>query len=324
MKILGISNPNFTGVTIATKANCTHYLPVPHMQSPGQMVPVIRSILNQKPDLMIVGGWSKGYLDMLRALHPDKTFPVVSVYHSSLFHGSFFGDDVYWREFERAQATGVTDILGFVQPQMAEYYQIVRKKKATAFVPHCFLPQKKVEAQETFNIGVFGDTEAWHKNVQGVYAVAKDFAERNPNCKVIRNFTTNSPHEEFLRVLAQCSVVIHASHLECYPNVIQECWVRGIPVISSPASDGLTIKNPLYPTDEFVLNSATDVMEIYRLLGMVHRNWEGASIAAFNHYKRLSELTTKYNDKLFSKIVEGYNHGIYDTTAFSEIFGGTY
>ena len=68
MRILGISNPNFLGVTIATQAICTDWLPAPHMNSPYEWQKLSSEIFHKGPDVVVVGGWSRGYLNLLQDL----------------------------------------------------------------------------------------------------------------------------------------------------------------------------------------------------------------------------------------------------------------
>lgn len=137
MKILGISNPSFIGVSNATKAHCTDWYGVPAVTVPGQAQNIAEAAFHYRPDLMIIGGWSPGYDSMLRELKRTRNFPILGIYHSTVFHGETFADDINWVSFEKSYRDGLMDLIGFVQPQTAEYYQKVRNSFAV-FVPHSF------------------------------------------------------------------------------------------------------------------------------------------------------------------------------------------
>lgn len=327
MKILGISNPDFLGVSIATQAICTNWLPVPHMTAPHEWRKLTSTIFHSNPEVLVVGGWSKGYTSLLTELRREghKDFPVLHVSHSTPFHGSFFHDD--WRapEFENAFKTGLVDLLGFVHPQTAEYYQKVRKTFAV-FVPHAFKPARQpVEKQSVFRIGILGSPQ-WYKNVEGALTVARDFEADHTHVELVTSAGLNKPHEAFLATLNSCSVLIHLSHLECYSNTVQEAWARGIPVITSPASSGLTRYNPLLDIKDkkilgcLELDSATDPVQLYQTLKLVKDGWDGYSNVIYHSYKNLAHRTASYLEGMFLRLVKDYPNREHDVGFFESPF----
>ena len=314
MKIVAISNPHFTGVTVATKAVCHEYVPAPHLTDAGQVMELARAIMLANPDVLVIGGWSKGYVELLQHIETKRNFPVVSVYHSSLFHGAAFADEIFWGQMERAYNSGLTDVMGYVQPQTAEYYQWIKRIPAV-WVPHTFPPQPQVSPSKVFRIGVFGGTANILKNCYGALLVAKDFAHKEGGCEVIAPATYDQPREFFLNTLRSCSMLIHLSHLECYSNTIQEAWASGIPVIMSLASNALTTENRLLTPDESTalsvnnLYSGTDAMELYRKMLSVQSTWRPQSDEIYSTYANLYARTRAYLDALFTQVCKDYRAG---------------
>lgn len=327
MKILGISNPDFLGVSVATQAICTDWLPVPHMTAPHEWRKLTSAIFHANPQVLVVGGWSKGYTSLLTELRREghKDFPVLHVSHSTPFHGSYFHDDWRLPEFESAFKTGIVDLLGFVHPQTAEYYQKVRKTFAV-FVPHAFTPARRpVEKQDIFRIGILGSPQ-WYKNVEGALTVARDFEADHARVELVTSAGLNKPREAFLATLSSCSVLIHLSHLECYSNTVQEAWARGIPVITSPASCGLTRFNPLLsPKDVKVLSgleldSGTDPIQLYRALKLVKDDWGSYSKEIYNSYQNLAANTSAYLGGVFTRLIKDYPNREHDVGFFESPF----
>lgn len=325
MKILGISNPSFTGVTVATRAICTDYFGIPHIQNIAHIKALVKTIQQVEPDLLVVGGWSQGYMELLADLQRVRNFPVIGIWHGTLFHGRVFNDEVYTLQLQQSHRRGEVDFLGFVQPQMAEYFQRV-KKIDSLFVPHFFAMQPKIQKGIRFRVGIFGGTENIFKNAYGSLQVTKDFIERTPHCEVLAPPDNGIKHPAFLDIMKTCSVLVHLSYLECYSNIIQEAWARGIPVITSPACDGLTTKNPLmkYVDNTVIkalqLSSGTDAMELYDRLTSVQENWMDYSDGVHSMYKELSKLNEQYLNTLFRRIVRGFREKRYDLAFAKNLF----
>lgn len=327
MKILGISNPAFSGVTVATRAICTEYMGVPHFQVRPQIGRIAEAIARQNPDLLLVGGWSTGYDELLSMLSRRRDFPVLSVYHSTVFHGSVFSDELYWKQFLLAKEHGHTDFIGFVQPQTAMYYHKIKKQLAL-FVPHFFKPESAAKNnKDVFRIGVFGGLNNYFKNTQGAFEVAHDYAKNVHGIGVVAPQEASQNREYFLRnTLEPCQLAIFISHLECYPNTVQECWARGIPVITSPACSGLIGENPLLnfvqkeALGELQLTCGTDAIELYGKITGAHVDWDRHSKVVHTIYKQLSHATETYVNQLFETLISGYQDRKYDTDFLTKPF----
>src|SRR5574343_1481675 len=140
MKVVGISNGNFNGVTVATQANCHEWVDVRHLDNVSRAQLTVRSILEKEPDVLLVGGWSKGYTFLLQDIRQRRYIPTIGCYHGSLYHGTVFNDDVHQNNWLRAHQHKLFDKIAFVDPRTACYYTHIRKIDA-AFLPHAFIPQ---------------------------------------------------------------------------------------------------------------------------------------------------------------------------------------
>jgi len=321
VKVLGISNPNFKGVSIATRATCTEYYPLPHIEHPGATIQYVRTLLALDPDILVVGGWSKGYKELLLKLKIERKFPVLSVYHSTAFHGNMFCDEIYWQQFLDTKSLGGTDLIGFVHPPTVRYFNDIKKIPAI-FVPHAFAVQPQKKKDDKFVIGIFGGTNNVFKNTYGAIEVARDFAASHKNCEIIAPAFTNQEHKDFLQILGRCSVVIHLSHIECYSNTIQEAWARGIPAIYSPANDGLVRANPLmddndkYGLELLRLGCGIDARELYAKLSLVFNNWQLYSDRTHRTYYSLKQATDSYLNKIFKGIRREADNRVRDLSIY--------
>lgn len=310
MKILGISNPNFIGVSAATRAIVTDYLPIAHQHGGEAIATIARQIVALNPDILIIGGWSIGYDWLVKEMKRTRKFPVMCVYHGTHFHGEAFGDDSYLSIIAACQVRGEIDYMGYVQPQTAEYYQTVHDQ-VVAWVPHSFKQQIKAKESPHYKIGVFGGTKNWYKNTGGVLKVAQDFCDKHRGSSIITQLSYDKPRTEFHDLLKSCSVIIHTSHLECYSNTIQEAWSYGVPAIMSWANVGL-INNPLFTHEEkqmlerMTVLSNIDPLELYEKLRTIKSQWGFLSTYVHSLSGRLSQRTVSYTHDLFNAIVMGY------------------
>jgi hypothetical protein len=272
------------------------------------------TILRFKPDILLIGGWSRGYQRLVQVLSTRKTFPILSVYHSTVFHGRFFGDDIYLPQVEQSYHAKHVDYMGFVDPRTALYYQQVKKIPAI-FVPHKFELASAVNPpspNQQFRIGVLGGVDAWYKNAFGAAVIARDFAANHPGVSIVAPPGYDKPRHTFLEdVLGKCHVLIHISHLECYSNTIQEAWARGIPVIFGPSADGLTRSQLVDDVDragleQLRVESPIDAVSLYELLNVVYNDWAVQSKLVHTIYARLAAKTETYNRELAARLVRNF------------------
>jgi len=281
-------------------------------------------IANMRPDVLVVGGWSKGYDEVLDQVGKVKSFPVVSIYHNTLFHGSLFGDEQYKVQINNAYTKKQIDFLGFVQPQAVEYYRKIRRQNAV-WVPHYFEPQNQIlinKGKEKFRIGILGGVSTWYKNAAGAVQVAADFCKSNPSCEVVMNHTYDRQHSDFIKLLRSCHLLIHTTHLECYPNVVQEAWASGIPVILSGSSIGLT-ENPLIRDNammDFVLKSNISALELYRCIEEKYHNWQACSDFVHRYASKLHKESKSYTHKMMVEFKKLYREGSRDSALFDQPF----
>lgn len=313
LKILGISNPSFTGVTVATKAICTDYYPIGHQTDTLQIQRLAKAIVNFNPDVLVVGGWSRGYNFLVEFMRHHKKFPVIMVQHSHLFHGEYFGDNVYQPEIEACRKQKSIDLVAYVQPEMARYVQEYRGVQS-AWIPHYFPIGDKAPRAQKFTIGVLGAMQSPLKNMYGCLQVAKDF-KNNVGADKVEIVLPNGnemPHL-FLERIRRCSVLLHTSHLECYPNTVQEAWSVGVPVILSTASAGL-YNSPLTPTvwsgvSDLVVKNNNDPLELYDRIMRVYADYCSGSTysdSVYTEYKTLSALAEVYTAKVLDAVHHGY------------------
>lgn len=326
MRILGISNPTFVGVTVATKAVTTDYYPLLPLDNPAKAPNIANAIARWKPDVLVIGGWSAGYRSIVEELRRIRTFPILSIYHSTLFHGRFFGDEKYIPEIEKLLHTGLIDYMAYVHPDQVRFEQVV-KKRLRLWVPHSFKMERQITPPKEFTIGILGGTGSLLKNSEGAIAVAQEYALHHPKTQVLFNQTYDKGHKNFLSVLANCSVIIHPSHLECYSNLMQEAWSLGVPVIYSRANLGLSKSPLLQPHEQKILSSlcldsATDPHEVYQKLIFVRETWQARSNEVYSTYKELTSRTEQYLTDLMIEIRNCYQQKSRTAPIFQMFFAG--
>jgi len=313
VKILGVSNPSFQGVSIATQAISTAYYGVSHITNALIAKEAAKTILNYSPDILIIGGWSEGYELLLGELRGKRNFPIICIYHGTLSHSYF--DEVYMQKIHASLEKKDYDLLGFVHPKTAEYYQTVRYNNRALWIPHYFEPKKKVSRGDKLRIGIFGGTKNWYKNCSGAIQVARDYAAQNPYVEVITNQAYTKTHEEFLKDLGNFQLLIHPSFLECYSNTVQEAWARGIPVILSTANAGL-YNSPLmghsFKHKPLILEDAIDPLALRWAIGLVDGNWEKLSKETHEMGAELYHKASDYTGKLLIKTLNAYKTGAID------------
>lgn len=315
MKILGLSNPQFQGVTVATKAIVTDYCGVGHIDNSISAPNIAREILNFNPDVLVVGGWSRGYDVLMAQISRLRKFPVVNVFHGTVFHGDYFGAEGFLTAIDSAYDKGHIDYRAYVHPQSVEYERFVRGRP-TVWIPHYFPHLKRKKQDPIFRIGILGGADSWYKNGAGAITVAKEFCRQNKNCELVMNYKYDRRREDFLQILNSCSVLIHPSHLECYSNTVQEAWSRGIPVILSRANRGLT-HSPLLehkeientPVSACLLEDAIDPMELYEAIDNVREGWEDISCATHELHQKITKRAESYTSKVFKTMTEIYKDG---------------
>jgi hypothetical protein len=100
-----------------------------------------------------------------------------------------------------------------------------------------------------------------------------------------------------------------------------------VPVIFSPANDGLTRANPLLNgtgtadvLDILRLDSGIDAMGLYNKLGEVRTRWPKYSRLVYDSYTVLELRTRLYNQALFKRIIEDYPNREHDIGFFESPF----
>ncbi len=317
-RILGISNPKFIGVRTATEAICTDYTPIPHLTA-NDIGYYTKEILKQSPDILIVGGWSQGYQELLAEIYKSRRFPVVCISHGGLYHGKLFGDDKYTPQIEDSAKDNHIDFLACVDPRMVRYSQEMRKR-LVLFMPHAFSACSMKPQRATCTIGILG-LEVFHKNVEGPIKVVNDYVNQHPNCTIATHNGNDKDHISFLGIINDCDILVHLSHLEAYSNVMQEAWSRGIPTIFSPACLGLAT-SPLFTITEqtmlkhYMVRDNIDPSELWKKIDWICQDLRKHSQTVHSIYSGLSERTAWYNRAIINAVITWYHTNSFDPKLF--------
>jgi glycosyltransferase involved in cell wall biosynthesis len=312
VKILGISNPQFSGVTVATKAVVSDYAPIAHIDDYMKPAQVAESILRWNPEVLVVGGWSRGYAEILKKLKPHRRFPVVCIYHSTVYHGKAFNDDKMLTEVKGCLGYETLDFLAYVDPRQVQFDRKIDPTSRSLWLPHSFKPrQQPIAAHKLFRIGILGGTASVLKNSEGAITVANSYAANRDNVQVVYAAGYNKSHKDFLDTISNCSVILHPSHLECYSNLLQEAWSYGVPVIFGTANTGLTESPLLTDIERSTLNklclkSVTDPSELYDKISLVHQTWQARSNEVKLIQADIHKRTDLYLTRAFAEIAKAH------------------
>jgi glycosyltransferase involved in cell wall biosynthesis len=298
MFIVGVSNQSYVGVTEATKAICNRWVNAEIKKFPTVTALEIKEL---KPDLVIFGGWAPGFKEIIENLRGLK---ILVIWHGTQFHDDFYDSEKLYVVLKRMYYNGQISAIGFAHAGMAEYEKRVGGIDAY-FIPHTFKINEKKRQSKNFNIHVVGAKNNVLKNGTGQYLIAKDFESRYPNVTVSRD-NVNIPREKYIETIKESSLILHMSHIECYPNTIQEAWSYGIPCIFSPASCGL-LKNPAIECDitlvrKCLVKSATEPFDLFAKIHNVYNSWNQYSSACYEYIKRLNAAAETYTKNQLEKI----------------------
>lgn len=302
MHIVGVSNPEYTGVTVATKAIVNSWIP---LGIGSNALDVARQIKSQKPDLIIIGGWYASFAYLVEAL---KGWPIMVVWHGTYFHDEFYKSEGDYSTIMRLYELGHIHAIGYAHPGMAEYEKTVRSTRAH-FIPHTFPLQPRASVKKSFNIHVVGKVSHILKNGGGQFAVAMDFYKNHKNILISRDSGALT-QQRYLEMLRTKSLILHLSHLECFPNTVLEAWSMGIPCIIGPASKNLIHNPAVKPEQEFIgtllLSSESEPLELYSKISIVHEDWERFSKETHIWFCKLSDAVIKYTTKELESVCESF------------------
>jgi hypothetical protein len=301
MHITGISNQEFMGVTKATKAVCNSWFNADSKTFPSIIVAQIEAT---KPDLVIIGGWSPGFDDIIDRL---REFPVMVIWHGTQFYDEFLNSEKLYLTIRSLYMKSKIAAIGFAHPGLAEYERKIHGVEAY-FIPHTFKIEYRTKPSK-FNIHVVGKAGDARKNGSGQYIIAKDFADNNPGITVTRDLA-NIPNKAYIENLKKTSLLLHMSLIECYPNTIQEAWCMGIPVIFSSASSAL-LQNPALTcqhelVNQMMIRSSSDPMELYKRIRLIYRDYDKYSDACYGYAYALSAAANSYTKKQLEEVCEKF------------------
>jgi len=167
--IIGISNPNYTGVSTAVKnwVGEDRWIPVPPIVNDSDLNQAFQKIVYRSPSVLIIGGDS-GYLPLvekIRSFYPATK--IVFTWHSTYTFNSIAPQDGHllakWIKFLKR---GKIDRIGFVRPNQ----HLVLKDPRAVYFPNR-VPQptmtSNMKRSSSPHIGIFGTNYSW-KNQQSM------------------------------------------------------------------------------------------------------------------------------------------------------------
>lgn len=251
-RLLGISNPNFTGVTQATKAwvGAENWVAAPSTQEGMNKLAqdIAFNLSYSKPQIIILGG-DAGFLPFVRRLRELKyRGRILLTWHSTLSFFSFSPQDGdLLADWVQALRDGLIDRIGFVRnglhpvfkdPRVIVFPNRIPLARKGKFSP---VPLKRPAT----HIGIFGTGHAW-KNmdalVYGASLVENSIIHVNhfsglPLAKKLGvNIVTHEqlPHEKFLQLLGSMDCNLQGSFTESFGLTFCESYREGVPCLATP------------------------------------------------------------------------------------------
>lgn len=248
-EIIAVTNPEFTGVSSATKEMVEDVFLVSEIYSKRTASKIALKILKHNPQKVLVSGYAKGHDILISELKKQNKNLKIFV----LIHSSFLWFDVYPQEnatfenFLEMTEKGIIEKIGFSKKDLAEYFKELGFK--SFFVMNRFYPEKHVTKKlnlKDIKVGIWGKN-FWHRNItnQVVGALMVPGTEIHVNEIGNHKFLDNNrinvhgilPKEEFHKIFSKMDINLYISLTECFPMVGIESMQYGIPCLLSDTSD---------------------------------------------------------------------------------------
>lgn len=243
-RVVGISNPNFSGVSNATKSVVGNsWIGIPPATDMYMINAAISKILALNPELLLIGGGG-GYQQLVRQLRARMPkLKTMLVWHGTHSFNSFSNaDGKLLAEYIDLLNLKIIDRIGFVRP---EIHSVFNNPKMIYFpnrIPGRTAPVKRALGAGT-HIGVFGTPYAW-KNQQGAALyLGKAFEDsvihvnhiedtallERAGVKIIKH--GNLGGGEFKALLSSMSLNAMLSFTESHGLTAMESFRSGVPCI---------------------------------------------------------------------------------------------
>lgn len=245
-RIVGVSNPNFAGVTHATRAwvGEDNIIEIPP-NTPGFCPAVVHNILVKNPNILILGGDS-GYLPIIKELR-KKGFngKTLLTWHGTFSFNAFAPKDGdLLAEWVQALKNGIVDKIGFVRPEM---HKAIRHPNATYFpnkVPPRIVGSLPAKMKGAAHIGIFGTGYAW-KNMETMVIAASlvpnsvihvnKFESKLAHSLGVNVITHEiQSHEKFYQLLGAMDCNIQGGFTESFGLTFCESVRLGVPCLTTP------------------------------------------------------------------------------------------
>jgi hypothetical protein len=241
--VLAAAPPDWFGVTTSTCSNFPNVLLAPGHDADWE---ALAAEIGQRGfSTVVLSGWPVGFARLARALRrADPSTRLLSHYHGSFPQNS----NAYTLEsFKRLLAMyrdGLIERVGFAKAGMAE--TLGRLGVEASYLPNRVDPPARVEhrpAGSPRKVGVFV-RDLLIKNAHAQFAVAFMLPDVEVHGNLFPDLSYfphgvrtiahgDLPHERFLDLLAQMDLCLYVSLSECYPMLVIESLIRGVPCLTS-------------------------------------------------------------------------------------------
>ncbi|MBR2784465.1 MAG: hypothetical protein IKD74_00565 [Clostridia bacterium] len=278
-----IHNPNWMGVTSATKELFTNLVPLQELNSNSEVEKVCSKILELNPKQVIFSAFVDGWEKLARELR--KRNPQIKL--KSFWHGSHSQvvDEINWRTNTHVielHKEGVIDVMGTCKESLLNFYLSQGYKAAflknTVRLDDELLKEveesKKLNKSKNIKIGLYAAGLDWRKNMYTQMAAASlydnaiiDSLPLSYESEVFMSKfkigldgkTKGVPRNELLKRMAQNDVNLYVTFSECAPMLPIESMEVGTLCVSG--NNHHYFKNT--PLEEYlIVNREDDVIAI--------------------------------------------------------------
>ncbi|MHC4481578.1 MAG: hypothetical protein ACYS1C_11515 [Planctomycetota bacterium] len=239
--VLAVVARGFYGVTTSTLNNFPNVL----LEDRSQPGDTAQQILDGGYQTVVFSGMPKGFDTVARTI--GKRSPATRLlvhYHGSLVQNADPFNLDSFKSVVRLAREGVVERVGCAKAGVAPVFRSIGME--ASYLPYRIEPPEAVEhrpAASPRRIGVFV-RDTYRKNAHTQFAAAalvrdaEIHANELPDLSYLGGSPTfvphgNLPHEEFLGLLGRMDVTFYVSLSECYPMVVLESLIRGVPCVTS-------------------------------------------------------------------------------------------
>ncbi|MEF9985378.1 MAG: hypothetical protein RRY16_01805 [Bacilli bacterium] len=251
-KYLVLHNPNWLGITSATKSTFSNTLAVEELYSKKQIYYIAEYIIANKYSTVIFSGMVDGWPSLIKELKKqNKNIKIKIVWHGSNALISEKEDYLIFKKVLELYKEKLVDQLVFVKKSMYEFYKA--KGYNTYFLMNNVSLDKNKEHKGKKNnsnvkVGLYSSGNRWVKNTYVQICAISLIKNVDLDCVAydnkiyefsklhglkLKGSSHHIPREELFKRMSVNDVNVYATFTECAPMLPLESFELGVPCVTS-------------------------------------------------------------------------------------------